>query len=116
MRAQVLRRAGAHHLAAGIAALGAQVDDPVGGADDVEVVLDDDQRMAGVEQLAQRAHQLGDVVEVQAGGRLVEQEQRALARCRPARAVRGRAARKPASFRRCASPPDSVGTGWPSRT
>ena len=34
--------------------------------------------MAGVEQLAQRAHQLGDVVEVQPGGRLVEQEQRAL--------------------------------------
>ena len=29
------------------------------------------------EQLAERAHQLGDVVEVQAGGRLVEQEQRA---------------------------------------
>ena len=25
-------------------------------------------------------------------------------------------ARKPASFRRCASPPDSVGTGWPSFT
>ena len=26
------------------------------------------------------------------------------------------AARKPASLRRCASPPDSVGTGWPRRT
>ncbi len=25
-------------------------------------------------------------------------------------------ARKPASLRRCASPPDSVGTGWPSFT
>jgi hypothetical protein len=25
-------------------------------------------------------------------------------------------ARKPASFRRCASPPDNVGTGWPSLT
>ena len=25
-------------------------------------------------------------------------------------------ARKPASFSRCASPPDSVGTGWPRRT
>ncbi len=25
-------------------------------------------------------------------------------------------ARKPASFRRCASPPDKVGTGWPRRT
>jgi hypothetical protein len=61
-----------------VAAFGAQVDQPVGGADHVEVVLDDDQRVAGFQQLAQRAHQLGDVVEVQAGGRLVEQEQRAL--------------------------------------
>src|SRR5256885_6511816 len=32
----------------------------------VEVVLDDDQRMPGLQQLAQRAHELGDVVEVQA--------------------------------------------------
>ena len=78
MRLHVLGRAGADQLAAGLAAFGAEVDDPVGGADHVEVVLDHDQRMAGVEQLAQRAHQLGDVVEVQAGGRLVEQEQRAL--------------------------------------
>ena len=63
-------------LAAGVAAFGPEIDDPVGGADHVEVVLDDDQRMAGREQLAERAQQLRDVVEVQAGGRLVEQEQR----------------------------------------
>src|SRR5256885_4843679 len=44
----------------------------------VEVVLDDDQRMPGLQQLAQRAHELGDVVEVQARGGLVEQEQCAL--------------------------------------
>ena len=86
VRLHVLRRAAAHHLAAGLAALGAQVDDPVGRAHHVEVVLDDHQRMAGVEQLAQRAHQLGDVVEVQPGGRLVEQEQLALLRRRLARA------------------------------
>ena len=35
-----------------VAALGAEIDDPVGGADHVEVVLDDEQRVAGVEQLA----------------------------------------------------------------
>ena len=33
--------------------------------------------MTGGEQLAQRAQQAGDIVEVQAGGRLVEQKQRA---------------------------------------
>jgi hypothetical protein len=77
VRLHVVGRAGAHHLAAGLAAFGAEVDDPVGGADHVEVVLDHQQRMPGVQQLAQRAHQLGDVVEVQPGGGLVEQEQRA---------------------------------------
>ena len=45
-------------------------------------MLDDDHRIAGFEQLAQRAHQLGDVVEVQASGRLVEQKQRAARGCR----------------------------------
>ena len=75
--AQVLGRALRHQLAAALPALGAEVDDPVGTADHVQVVLDDDQRMPGVEQLAQRPHQLGDVVEMQAGGRLVEEEERA---------------------------------------
>ena len=79
MRLHVLGRAVAHQFTAGVAALGPEVDDPVGAADHVEVVLDDDQRVAGVQQFAQAAHQLGDVVEVQAGGGLVEQEQRALA-------------------------------------
>ena len=68
------------------------------------------QRMTGVEQPLERAEQLGDVVEVQARGRLVEQEQRWPA-C--ALALAPTSARCPASFSRCASPPDSVGTGWP---
>ena len=78
----LIRRAFGHDLAAGVATLGAQVDQPVGGAHDVEVVLDHHQRMPGVQQLAEGAHQLGDVVEVQASGGLIEQEQRALARGR----------------------------------
>ena len=87
----VLRRAGGDQLAAGVAAFGAEVDQPVGGADHVEVVLDDDERVARFEQLAERAHQLGDVVEVQAGGRLVEHEQRALLRQRAGALPRGSA-------------------------
>ena len=82
MLRDLLRRSRADQLAAGVAALGAEVDDPVAGADHVEVVLDHQQRVAGVQQLAEGAQQLGDVVEVQAGGRLVEQEQ--LARLRAA--------------------------------
>ena len=85
-------RAGAHHLAAGVAALGPEIDDPVGGADHVEVVLDHHQRMAGGDQLAEGAQQLGDVVEVQAGGGLVEQEQRGVRESSGARSGVPRAA------------------------
>ena len=69
------RRTRRHDFAAGVATFGPEVDDPVGRADHVEVVLDHDQRVAGRQQLAQRAHQPGHIVEVQAGGRLVEQQQ-----------------------------------------
>ncbi len=56
----------------GVPPFGAEVDDPVGGADDVEVVLDDDQRVAQVGQAVEDAQEVLDVGEVQAGGRLVE--------------------------------------------
>ena len=68
----LLGRALGDDQAAAGAALGAHVDDPVGGLDDVEVVLDDDDGVARVDQPAQHAEQLADVLEVQAGGRLVE--------------------------------------------
>ncbi len=42
------------------------VDDPVGGLDDVEVVLDDEEGAAAVDELAEGAEELGYVVEVEA--------------------------------------------------
>src|SRR5690606_13889316 len=45
---------------------------PVGVLDDVEVVLDDDDRVALVDEVLQHVEQAADVLEVQAGGRLVE--------------------------------------------
>ena len=54
------------------AALGAEVDDPVGRLDDVEVVLDDQHGVAGVDQARQHGEQPADVLEVQAGRGLVE--------------------------------------------
>jgi peptide chain release factor 3 len=60
-----------------LAALGAEVDQPVGGLDDVEVVLDDDDGVAVVAQAVQHLEQHLDVLEVQAGGRLVEDVERA---------------------------------------
>src|ERR1041385_5141815 len=64
-------------LAAGVAAFGAEVDDPVGALDDVEVVLDDDDGVAGVDEALQDAEQVLDVVHVQARRRLVEDVERA---------------------------------------
>ena len=72
VRADRGRRSDADNLAAGLAALGSQIDDPVGGAHDVQIVLDDQQRMTGVDQPAERAQQLRNVVEMQPGGRFIE--------------------------------------------
>jgi len=58
--------------AAVVAGAGAEVDDPVGVRHDRLVVLDDDDRLAGVDEPVEQGEQLLDVGEVQAGGRLVE--------------------------------------------
>ena len=79
-RGDLLGRAGGDHLAALLAALGAEVDDPVGGLDHVEVVLDHDHRVAGVDQAVEHVEQPLDVGEVQAGGRLVEDVERVAGR------------------------------------
>jgi hypothetical protein len=62
--------------AAVVAGAGAEVevDDRVGVRHDGLVVLDDDDGLAGVDQPVEQAEQLLDVGEVQAGGRLVEDE------------------------------------------
>ena len=64
------RRSGDHDLAAADTTFRAKVDDPVGGLDDVEVVLDDDDGVAVIAQPVQYRQQLCDVMEVQAGGGL----------------------------------------------
>ena len=79
--------------------------DPVGGLDHVEVVLDHHDRVAVVAQAVQHGEQVLDVVEVQAGGRLVEDVERAAGVARESSF---------ASLTRCASPPDSVVAVWPS--
>src|SRR5690606_1473038 len=68
----LLGGAGGDHLAAPRAALRTHIDDPVGGLDDVEVVLDHDHGVAAVDQPVEHAEQPPDVLEVQAGGRLVQ--------------------------------------------
>ena len=73
----LLRRARRDDRPAARAALRAEVDDPVGGLDHVEVVLDHDHRVAAVDQPVQHLEQQAHVLEVQAGRRLVEDVERA---------------------------------------
>src|SRR4051795_7294795 len=60
----VLRRANRDDLAACLAALGPEIDNPVGLLDHIEVVLDDDHRVAAVHETLQRLEQLLDIGEV----------------------------------------------------
>ena len=53
MAGHVCRRTGDHDLATADAAFRTEVDDPVGGLDDVEVVLDDDDGVAVITQPVQ---------------------------------------------------------------
>ena len=75
MRAQAHHFFGAgtgHHLAASTAAFGAQVDDPVSLGNHVQVVLDHQHTVPGVDQAVQHADELVNVGHVQAHGGLVE--------------------------------------------
>ena len=58
--------------AAVLARLGAELDDPVGARDDVGVVLDDDERVAALDEALEHAEQAPHVREVEARRRLVE--------------------------------------------
>src|SRR5690606_7374213 len=85
LRRELLGGAHRHDLAAARAAFGPEVDDPVGFGADGQVVLDDDDAVAGVDEAMQHAHELLDVGDVQADRRLVEPVER---RCDGARAQR----------------------------
>ena len=74
---KVVVRAAVHDLAAVLSCGGADVDDPVGVGDGVEVVLDDDQRVAQIPQPQQRLDQPAVVALMQPDRRLVEHVQHA---------------------------------------
>ena len=69
--------AGGEQLAAEFAGAGAEVEQVVGGADDVGVVLDDEDGVAEIAQVFHDADELGGVAGVQADGGLVEDVERA---------------------------------------
>jgi len=80
--------------------------DPVGVADHVEIVLDDDDRVAQVGKPVEHFEKLAHVVEVEAGVARREIKSPPVWRLLSSRA----------SFMRCASPPESVVALWPRWT
>src|SRR6185437_15701700 len=64
----ILGRAGGDDLAAAVAAFWAEIDDPVGGLDDLEVVLDDEHRVPGLHERLKHLQELADILEMEAGG------------------------------------------------
>src|SRR5579862_5976330 len=73
----ILGRALRNDAAAFLAALGAEVDNPVRLFDHVKIVLDDEHGISQRDETIQHVHQFFHVVEVQAGGWLVENVKRA---------------------------------------
>jgi hypothetical protein len=68
-------RAFGDDLAAVGAGFGADLDEPVGGLEDVEVVLDDDDAVAAINEGLEDRDQAFDVVAVEAGGGFVEEDE-----------------------------------------
>src|SRR5699024_9987228 len=66
-------RAGTNNLSAGKAAFRTNVNNMVSAFNDIQVVFDDDDRMAAVDQLFDRIQQLGDILEMQSGSGLIEE-------------------------------------------
>src|SRR5580700_8609335 len=78
-RRNLLGRTLGHDLSAAVAAFGSQVDHPVGAANHIQVVFDDENASAIFDQALECGEQFRDVVEVQASGRLIEDEKRTAA-------------------------------------
>ena len=72
---ELVRRAEEHDLAAALAGAGAEVEHAVRGEHHLRIVLDDDQRVAGVAQPLHHGDDAAHVARMQADRRLVEDEQ-----------------------------------------
>src|SRR5579884_4016348 len=64
-----------HDVAAALATFRPEVNHPIGGLDDLEIMFDHQNRATRVDEAAEGRKQLADVVEVQPGGGLVEDVQ-----------------------------------------
>ena len=77
----LLRRSHGAHFTALIASFRTEIDDPIRALDHFQIVLDHDQRVTGIGQSLENLQQPRDVIEMQTGRRLVEDEK--IADCIP---------------------------------
>ena len=70
----LLGRSANHELATLVAGLRTDIDDPVGGLDDIQIMLDDNDAVSFRDKALEGFQQDRDVVDMQAGGRLVKNE------------------------------------------
>ena len=70
-----LRRSLGHHLATPVAALRPEVNDLIGALDDIQIMFDDKDRVAPLNQAVKGCQQLLDIGEMQTRGWFVKDEQ-----------------------------------------
>src|SRR6266849_1466427 len=70
-----------YDLSALVASLGSQIDQPIRRLDDVQIMFNDQKRSTALQQLAERAEEFRDVIEMQTRGRFVENVEDALIVC-----------------------------------
>ena len=67
-------RANAHDVTAFVTCFGSKIDNPIGGLNHFEIVLDHDDRVSALDQPLKNLQQCRDVIEMQSSGRFVENE------------------------------------------
>ena len=70
----LLGRAAHHNFPAAVAGFRAEINDPVGAFDDVQVVFDDNDRMTSIHEALKNLKQDADVIEMQAGGGFIKKK------------------------------------------
>lgn len=71
----LFRRTGDDEFPAAFAGVGSEVDHPVGALDNVEIVLDHNDAVAGIDDALKDLEQHADIFEVQSSRRLVEEKE-----------------------------------------
>lgn len=76
----VLRCSDGDYFSALVTTFRSQIDDPIGGLDHIQIVFDDNDRVAAIDQLMEEMEQNPNVFEMQAGRGFI-QNVKGLARC-----------------------------------